>query len=117
MPTPKLEDSLVEYSFTQEEYKAARFLNPLQISFLHTLKARLIKQKAFEILPGKELDYEYVKNSCVLEGRIEMIQELLDYHQDVIKEASDPTKHDDPNKVSELVDTTAARAAHLVNQF
>lgn len=113
MPQPKLGDNLVEYTFTIEEYKAARLLNPLQIALLHTLRAKLVKQKAFAIIPGKDLEYDFVKDQCTLEGRIEMIQELFDLHEAVLKEVSDPLKHEvNPNAV---VDDTQARAAAKVH--
>lgn len=114
MPIPKLEDNLVEYSFTVEEYKAARALNPLQIAYYHTLRAQLLKQKASELVPdSKELELSYIQRIVELDGKMNMLTELLGGHEAVLKELSNPNKSNiNPDN---LVDTTAARAAAQVH--
>lgn len=117
MPTPKLDDNLLEYAFTVEEYKAARTLTPVQINYYHTLRAQMMKQRAMIPIPeDTSLNRSYICQCVELDGKINQLTELLDAHQAVIKELSDPNKHTNPEQGNELVDTTASRASALVNR-
>lgn len=115
MPIPKLDDNLLEYSFSNEEYKVARALNPLQIALLHTKRAQFIKLRASIPIPEDiNLNRSYITQCCEIDGKIAFIQELLDEHTAVIKELSDPNKSEiDPDR---SVDNIASRASKLVNQ-
>lgn len=115
MPTPKIEDVLIEYNFTAEEYRTARILFPIQVIYFSDLYSKLFKQKASMLMPdSQELNLQYIQKICEMEGRLGMIQQLLDNHKDALKELSD-VKKNDPNAGSEDIVSIADRASKLVN--
>lgn len=114
MPTPNLSDNLLEFTFTTEEYRAARFLNPMQVAFLHTIRAQKMKLRATTPVPNSsDLDRAYLADQIQLQGEIDMLTELLDHHAAAIKELSNPNKiNEDPDKVMSGLDQRAAELVH-----
>jgi hypothetical protein len=84
---PRLDDANIEYSFSEEEQHAARFLDPLKIMWFQTKYAQLWKQKASMLLPETgDIDRSYLMKLCEIEGQLNCIQDLLDDHKKAMKE-------------------------------
>lgn len=87
MPAPRLDDANIEYSFTEEEMLAAKFLDPVKIMWLQTKYAQIWKQKASMILPEDgNLEKSYLMKLCEFEGQLNILQELLDEHKQALQE-------------------------------
>lgn len=90
MPTPRLDDANIEYSFADQEILAAKILDPLKILWLQTKYAQKWKQKASMLVPESvELDRSYLMKICELDGQLNFIQELLDDHKNALTEFND----------------------------
>lgn len=85
MASPKLNDALIEYEFSNVEQLTAQILDPLKIIWLQTKYAQLMKLKASELMPeAAGLDRSYIMKLAEIEGKLNMIQELLDEHKQAI---------------------------------
>jgi K+/H+ antiporter YhaU regulatory subunit KhtT len=116
VPSPKLEDNLLEYTFSTEEYRAARLLNPMQIALLQTKRAQLLKLKASEPIPEDiSLNRSYITRICEIDGKMAQIQEMFDDHQAAMHELSNPNKTN-ASVAEQIIDTVAERASQLVNR-
>lgn len=82
---PRLDDALLEYSFTAEELKMAQLLDPLKIAYYQTLYAKIWKTRNSIQLPGTpNLDREYMQQIIEIDGKLAMLQELMDGHKQVL---------------------------------
>lgn len=116
MPVPRLDDAVIEFSFNTDELINARILDPLKIAWYQTLYSRIWKQKSsIQVPESLELTLPYVQQICELEGRLGMIQQILDDHNAAMKEFNE-RKLQDPNLTESTVESTARRAANLVNK-
>lgn len=116
MPVPKLDDNLLEYSFSKEEYRAARVLTQLQIYLLHTKRAQLMKIKAAELIPDDPaLTRPYITRMCEIDGKMAQIQEMLDDHTAALNELNDPGKNEQ-GVAEQIVDSVEQRANDLVHK-
>lgn len=89
MASPRLDDANIEFEFSPEEARAARLLDPLKIIWLQTKYAQYWKRKASELMPESgELDRSYIMKIAEVEGRLGLIQELLDDHKAALLEVS-----------------------------
>lgn len=117
MPTPRLDDANIEFSFSEHEALLAQVLDPLKIPWLQTKYAMYWKMKNSTPVPeSSDLDRSYFVKIAELEGRLNMIQELLDDHKSAGDKLKNQTQVDlaDANK-SETA--TAERAAQLVHRI
>lgn len=79
MPSPRLDDANIEYNFTEDELVIARMLDPLKVMYYQTLYAQLWKKKNSIPMPSEmTLDRDFLLNNAELEGRMNMLQELMD---------------------------------------
>lgn len=87
MPTPRLDDANIEFSFSLEEQQAAKFLDPLKIMWYQTKYAQIWKQKASILMPeDRVVDRSYFMKLAELEGKLNLLQELLDDHKNALVE-------------------------------
>lgn len=101
MPSPRLDDANIEYSFADSEILAAKILDPLKIMWYQTKYAQKWKQKASMLVPeSTELDRSFLMKICELDGQLNFIQEVLDDHKNAIKEFND-RKLQDPATIKE----------------
>lgn len=118
MPAPKVDSAIVEYSFSKEEWIAARTLSLVQICNFHTKYAMLMKKKASLLIPNKAnmANYEFVAEIAEIDGQMAMIQEILTDHQQAQLEMNDPERNPPESGATPAVhDDLAARAAKHVH--
>lgn len=112
MPSPRLDDALLEYSFTQEEAYSAQILSPLQIMFFQTLYAKYFKVRGSMKLPEDlTLNREYTLSILELDGKLAMLQELMDNHKNALQQLSEVTAMNGIQAPQDL----ATRASKQVN--
>lgn len=86
MPSPRLDDANIEFTFAPEEILAAKFLDPLKIQWLQTLYAQTWKQKAATPAPENPADDRmYFLRMAELDGKMAMLQQLMDDHKEALK--------------------------------
>lgn len=79
MPSPRLDSMLTEYLFTEAEANFAKSLTPLQVMWFQTKYALLFKEKASSLVPETSTeDRSFLMRVSELEGKLGMIQEILD---------------------------------------
>lgn len=118
MPQRKLDSLFTEYLFTEQEAVAANVLTELQLAKLQTRLAELILQKATMLIPGDAgVDRAYICEIAEIEGKISMIQELFNNHQDALTKINDPNRKDVNISTAQeqFIGSVADRAAQLVN--
>lgn len=119
MPTPRPDSIFTEYQFTEAELAAAKVLSQAQISLIQTLYAQTFKERGSVPLPEETtLDRSYICQLAELDGRLGMLQQLLDNHQEALKYLNNPTQPETAlgTDVKEI-DTIATRAAKQVHQI
>lgn len=116
MPTPRLDDANIEFSFAKEEEFAARILDPIKICWLQTKYAQIWKQKASAQVPDSlELQLPYIQQLCELDGKLGMIQELLDDHKIAMAEMNGmKLQQNSEELMAATSDNVATRASQLV---
>jgi hypothetical protein len=86
MAQPRLDDALLEYTFSEPEKIQAMFLNASKIAYYQTLYSKYFKLRGTMPVPeGKELEYQYIKDVIMYDGKMAMIQELLDNHKEAVR--------------------------------
>lgn len=114
---PRLDDALIEYSFTEEEARMAQILDPLKIAYLQTKYAQYFKLRgSIKIPESKELNMAYILQCLELDGKLTMIQELLDGHKEALKSYNN-AKQNDGIQVNQTEQATAERAASQVHKI
>lgn len=113
MPAPRLDSALMEYLFSAEESRAARILDQMKILWIQTKYARLMKEKASLLIPKKmDMDNrDFIAEVAEIDGKLNMLQELLTEHQQAISEASQPQ-----TVAASGEENLAARAAAYVHK-
>lgn len=115
MATPNLTDANIEYVFADEESVAARILDPLKIQWLQTKYAQAWKQKASMMCPEKiEDDRSFLLKMAELDGRLNLIQELFNDHQEALKAYN--TARLSENKLSSEGSSDVSVIAHSAAQ-
>jgi hypothetical protein len=117
--TPRLDDALIEFSFTPLEKVTARSLTPLQIQWFQTKYAELFKQRGSTKLPtGTQLDADFIKEVCELDGKLAMLEEIFSDHKAAMNElnTSKLAQVDMTTQTTQGVDTIQERASSLVHQ-
>lgn len=90
MPIPRLDDATIEFEFTKEEAIAGRSLDPNKIAWLQTKYAMLWKLRNSTPVPeDSAADRSYFLKIAEIDGRMSMIQELLDDHKAAMKEVAE----------------------------
>ena len=120
MPQPRIDGLNQHYDFTQAESIAARQVPLLQAQWLNTKYAMLMSQKASIPCPANpEEDRKHFLDLAVLEGRMEMIQEILDDSIAAMHELTDlKSQQTNPNgaPIAEInIDDVSAKAASQVH--
>lgn len=114
----RLDDNLVEYAFTIEEKRMAMLLDPLKVAYLHTIRAQLIKLKASRSIPVvKELEMEYIAFCIEIDGKIGLIQELMDNSAQALKEYNEAKQQDAVTGAQSSEANLAERAAKQVDRI
>jgi len=112
----RLDSIFQEFIFSPQELIQARTLSPLQIQYLSTRYAELMKEKNSKLIPPTtNLDREYILEIAEIEGKLNFIQELFEGH----KQALEHLKNiEDAAGVINAADISnaAERASQLVNQ-
>lgn len=118
MPTPRLDDATIEFSFTPEELRMAKLLDPLKIAYLQTLYAQDFKTRASVKLPvAKELEMSYILECAELDGRMSAIQTLLDNHKLAMQEVIEAQGTEQSGVAKDTETGLAERASTLVNRI
>lgn len=120
MPQLKPDAIIKEFIFSPEEWLNARVLNTLQIAYLQNLYATTLQEKLTSLVPTESIDdRKYLLSMGSVEGKLELLQELFQNHQQAISEANNPElKNQNPsNTISDSpLDDLATRAAKQVHQ-
>lgn len=117
MPSPRLDDATIEYSFSAEEAVSAQVLDPLKIAWIQTMYAQTWKQKNSIPLPEEMvLDRSFMLRIAELEGRMNAYQALLDGHRTAIGAYQEARSKDSPveNTGNDIV-AIAHQAGSLVH--
>lgn len=121
MPTLRLDSTLHEYAFTEDEARSAKLLSDVQVKRFHTLYALTFKQRGS--LPAPEdpsLDRSYFLNLAEIDGRLGIIQQILDDHGQALRELTELGKTPQTvvavNPGDVAIGDVTKRAALLVNQ-
>lgn len=87
MPAPRLDDANIEFTFSEEEGRAARILDPLKIMWFQTKYAAYWKMRnSIPVSESSDVDRSYFVKIAELDGRLGAIQEILDDHKNALKE-------------------------------
>lgn len=117
MPTPRIDDANIEFSFSEQEALMAQILDPLKIPWLQTKYAMYWKLKNTTPVPeDPALDRSYFVKIAEIEGRMNMIQELLDDHKTAMLKLKN-SDQSDPNTSNQTEAATAERASQLVHRI
>lgn len=116
MATPNLTDALIEFTFTPEELIGARILDANKQAYYRTLYAKLFKQRGSILIPsGKELEGDYIKQCCEIDGKLAMLQELMDGHTEALNEFN--KRKQEAEVLNQDPTDVAKRAAQQVHEI
>jgi hypothetical protein len=117
MPKPRLDDANIEFDFTQEETFVARSLDPIKIAWLQTKYSKYWKLRNSTPVPEDPiLDRSYFSRVAEIDGKLGLIQELLDDHKEAMKEIAEIGGGVSQEAVK-TEEATAQRAANLVHRI
>jgi hypothetical protein len=111
---PRLDDANIEFDFTPTEKISARILDAVKIAWLQTKYSQLWKKRnSTPASESVETDRSYFLQIAELDGRLSMIQELLDDHKAAMQELSDKPPTDGTVEKNDA--SVTARASKLVH--
>lgn len=107
-----------EFLFSEQEELTAKTLSPLQIAWLQTKYTKIFKEKGSTIIPEENsLDRSYLLRLGVLEGRLDIIQELFDDHKAAISKNKELQATEGASAGTIEIANLATRAAALVDKL
>jgi len=116
MPKPRLDDANIEFEFTTEESISARALDPVKIAWLQTKYSKLWKERNSTPAPElPELDRSYFLKIAEIDGKLGLIQELLDDHKNAMVDLS--TRNQEIQTAVETEASLSERAARQVHRI
>ena len=113
---PRLDDALIEFSFSDEELLTAQVLDSLKIGYYQTLYAQLWKERnSIKAPENPSEDRTYFLQIAELDGQMATFQRLIQGHKTAI-DALNKKKLQDEALKQNVQGNTEQQAAKLVHK-